>query len=251
MIKISGLCKIISGHEILSDINLEISDGEIFGFLGPNGAGKSTTVNILSGLELPDSGTVLINGMEIVAEEASVKKITGHLPELPVLYENLTGREFLWFIGGLYSINKAALSKKIESLFGFFELTPFADQLSRNYPKGIRQKFGLCAALINDPQVLILDEPTSSLDPKSAKLVKVLLKRFRDEKKTIFITTHVLEIAEALCDRLAIIQQGRIIACGTIPELRTLSEIEFPLEEIFLKLTGGVEYETLLRYLRE
>lgn len=252
MIQIENILKTSDELKILDNISLKINDGEIFGYLGPNGSGKTSTINILSGIDTDYTGSYKIDDIEFIQEKNNFKKKIGHVPEHPHLFPYLTGSEFLWFIGSLYLIDEEILKKNIEYWGDFFKVTPWFNRLSKNFPKGIRQKFGLIAALINDPEILLLDEPTSSLDPSSAHLVKLLINELKNQGKTIFLTTHILEIAEILCDRVAIIKDGAIIAEGTVDYLKqNTSKENANLEDIFLELTGEFEYKELIENLRK
>jgi len=252
MIKLENISKITENFKILNNISFELGKGEIFGYLGPNGSGKTSTINILAGLDTDYDGKYIINGENFKSKNNSFKSIIGHVPEHPHLFPYLTGREFLWFIGSLYLINEKKIEELIEYWGDFFRITPWYDRLCKNFPKGIRQKFGLIAALINEPEILLLDEPTSSLDPSSAHLVKLLINELKSQGKSIFLTTHILEIAEILCDHIAIIKHGNIIASGTIDSLKQdTSKKDANLEDIFLELTGEFEYKELIESLRK
>ena len=218
-------------------LNLEVKGGEVFGFLGPNGAGKTTTINMLACLIRPTSGTALICGYDIGKEPRKVKAITGLMPETPRLYETLTGRQFVEFVSSLYGVDEKEASRKMEELFEMFELTDAADELIKSYSHGMRKKLLFISLIVQNPRVLFLDEPTSGMDPRAARNVKEILSKLAREGRTIFMTTHILEIAERMCDRIGIIDKGRLIAVGTLDELRELAQ-EADLEEIFLKLTG-------------
>ncbi len=226
----------------VNKLNLKVRRGEIFGFLGPNGAGKTTTIKLMTGLLKPTSGTVKIMGNDIQEDPIEAKKVIGLIPEEPQIYEKLTGREFLRFIGNLFGMDRNGIDKKIKELLKVFDLSERGDQLIQGYSHGMKQKIAIAGALIHSPKVLFFDEPTVGLDPKSAKIIKDIL-RFRAEAgDCIFMSTHILEIAERICDRVGIIQDGKLIAVGDMEELRKLSmERKGNLEEIFLQLTGGDE----------
>jgi ABC-2 type transport system ATP-binding protein len=240
--------KLVAVH----DLNLAVPAGEVFGFLGPNGAGKTTTIRMLTGLVRPTSGSACVAGFDVVRESREVKRRVGYLAETPYLYPKLTGREFLQFMGGLYEVPPVAIGERGARLLGLFELVDKADQLVESYSHGMRQKLALAGAMLHEPQVLFLDEPTSGLDPRSARLVKDLLLGLVTRGHTVFLSTHVLEIAEQLCHRVGIIDHGRIVATGTLDELRQQAQREAgSLEDIFLQLTGGSEERELATYLRE
>jgi len=240
MIELIGLSKVYKGLKAVDDIQLVVREGVIFGFLGPNGAGKTTTIKMMAGVLKPTAGRIIINGRDLSKEPSEVKKCTGFIPDRPFLYEKLSGVEFLRFIGGLYSLDHSAeLERRIAELLELFDLVHWSDELIESYSHGMKQRLVMCAALLHRPKVLIVDEPMVGLDPKGARLVKDI---FRDEAKrgtTIFMSTHSLEVAQEVCQEIAIIQAGRIIASGTADELRQMAGVEGNLEESFLKLTEG------------
>ena len=232
----------------VDDLNLEVYEGETFGLLGPNGAGKTTTVRLLNCIIKPTKGTAIINDHDILKEETKVKRVTGLLAESPGLYEKLSAQEFLQFIGALYDVSQKILSERIDDLLKLFSLYDRRDYLLESYSRGMKQKILIAAAMIHDPPILFLDEPTSMLDPRAALMVKDLIKTLADSAgKTIFICSHILPIVEELCDRIGIINQGRLIALGTIPEIIAQTETK-TLEEAFITITGGVEEKELLAW---
>lgn len=239
MIEIRNLTKRFDRVVAVNDLSLSINQGEIFGFLGPNGAGKTTTIKIMTGLLRPTSGMVRVGGFDILQDAIAAKQIIGYVPEDPFVYDKLSGREFLIFIGGLYSLEGKNLEAKVASLLDFFGLNNNADQLTESYSHGMKQKLVMSAALLHDPKVLIIDEPVVGLDPKSTKKLKDLLKSLAKQGTTIFLSTHILSIAEELCDRVGIINQGRLITTGSISELKQVATAgsDSSLESIFLKLT--------------
>lgn len=248
MIEFIKLSIKINNNYILNNISFNIKKGEIFGILGPNGAGKTTILNVIIGLFQNYSGKCLINNKSIEDN----KKIIGYLPEIPYIFPYLTGEEYLWFIGSLYQIPEQKIDMQIKFWTNFFKITPYLSKLGKTFPKGIRQKFGICSALINDPEIILLDEPTSSLDPASAKLVKLLTKELKTQGKTIILTTHILEVAEILCDRIVIIKNGELKACGSMDDLKKISKSNLSsLEDIFLELTGEFEYRELIDSLKK
>lgn len=249
MIEAVDLSKFYGKLKAVDSLSLKV-ENEIFGFLGPNGAGKTTTIKMMTGLLKPSSGTVRICGFDIQTDSIEAKKNLALVPDTPTLYEKLTPVEFLQFIGEIYGVDKTTITKRIENLLGMFELSDRAAELIESFSHGMKQKCALAAALIHDPGVLFLDEPTVGLDPKSAKMFKDILKNLTERGVTVFMSTHILEIAQNICDRIGIINKGKLIAHGNIDQLRTLSEKgEKNLEEIFLELTGGSEYKELLNYL--
>jgi ABC-2 type transport system ATP-binding protein len=241
LITAHGLRKEFSQHVAVAGVDLNVFGGEIFGFLGPNGAGKTTTIKMLIGLLRPSDGQALIGGYDIHATPIPAKAMLGYVPDQPSLPEKLTAREFLQFVGGLYRIPAADVERRGAELLKLFDLQHHSDELIGGFSHGMRQKTALAGALLHDPRVLFLDEPTVGLDPRSARLIKDILRQLAARGTAVFLTTHILEIAERLCDRVAIISGGRVIAAGTLNELRQGSAGQ-SLEDIFLSLTGGAEY---------
>jgi ABC-2 type transport system ATP-binding protein len=211
MIELHNVTKKFGTFAAVDGVSLRIERGQFFGFLGPNGAGKTTTIKMLTGLYAPTSGSCLVNGFDVQKNPLAAKQFIGYVPDQPFLYEKLTGREFLYFVGGLFRLSKADLRVRIEEYVDIFETGDFVDKRAEEYSQGMRQRIVLTAALLHDPKVLIVDEPMVGLDPRSARLVKDLLKKRTEQGVTIFMSTHLLEIVEELCDRIAIIQRGRII----------------------------------------
>jgi ABC-2 type transport system ATP-binding protein len=252
IIAASGLTKQFGKLVAVRDVSLQIEAGQVFGFLGPNGAGKTTTIRMLAGLVRPSSGSALVAGYDVISESREVKRRVGYLAETPYLYPKLSGREFLAFMAGLYGVPGSLARQRAGRLLSLFELADKADELVETYSHGMRQKLALGGALLHEPPVLFLDEPTSGLDPRSARLVKDLLVGLVERGHTVFLSTHVLEIAEQLCHRVGIINHGEVIATGTLDELRRQAQREaYSLEDIFLQLTGGSEERELAAYLRE
>ncbi|MBC7338294.1 MAG: ABC transporter ATP-binding protein [Firmicutes bacterium] len=252
MIKTDGLCKRYGTLTAVDGLNLEVGPGELFGFLGPNGAGKTTTIRMLTGLLRPTAGRVFIGGYDVQREPVRAKALLGYVPDEPVLYEKLTGREFLTFMADLYRVDGSRRNERIPELLELFGLTERGDDLIQSYSRGMRQKIAVAGALVHEPRVLVLDEPTVGLDPRSARVLKDVLRALTGRGVTVFMSTHVLEIAERMCTRVGIIDRGRLIACGTMEELRAQArEDSATLEDIFLKLTGGTEYEEVIRLLGE
>lgn len=254
MIQIQNLTKYYGSVRALNNLNLSIPKGEFFGFLGPNGAGKTTSIKIMVGLLRPTSGQVILgggdegDGFNVAKEPEKAKAITGYIPDSPHLYEKLTGYEYVHFVGGLYGVPAKTIDEHIQEYFGLFGLLHAAHDLIESYSHGMRQKVVMAGALVHNPKVLVVDEPMVGLDPRSSRLVKDLLKRKSKEGTTIFLSTHTLDIAEELCDRIGIIQRGNLIALGTMEELRTLAQddtSDLRLESVFLKLTEELENEGL------
>ena len=235
----------------VSDLQLSIKQGELFGFLGPNGAGKSTTIKMLAGLLQPTEGSALISGWDIRKNLENVKRALGYMPDEPNLYEKLSGKEFLQFVGGLYGIPDQESLQRANRLFDLLGLSEKADDEIQSYSHGMRQKTALSAALLHNPSVLLLDEPLSGLDPRSAKMVKEVLRQFCRRGGTVLLSTHTLEIAERMCDRVGIMNQGRLIAEGSLEDLRSQAKAEqnATLEDLFLQLTGGKEAAEMVEML--
>jgi ABC-2 type transport system ATP-binding protein len=232
----------------VDELDLEVYEGETFGLLGPNGAGKTTTVRLLNCIIKPTKGTATINSYDILRKETEVKRVTGLLAESPGLYGKLSAQEFLEFMGALYDVPEDILPERIDDLLKLFGLYERRDYLLEGYSRGMKQKILIAAALIHDPPILFLDEPTSMLDPRAALMVKDLIKKLADTAgKTIFICSHILPVVEELCDRIGIINQGRLIAIGTIDEIIAQTETE-TLEEAFIAITGGIEEKELLAW---
>ncbi|MBW1911331.1 MAG: ABC transporter ATP-binding protein [Deltaproteobacteria bacterium] len=240
MIKLIDLTKVYKGLRAVDNINLKVREGVVFGFLGPNGAGKTTTIKMMAGVLAPTEGQIVINGMDLAREPSEVKQCVGFIPDRPFIYEKLSGLEFLHFIAGLYSLNNSpSLRRRISELLELFELSHWQEELVGSYSHGMKQRLVMCAALLHRPRVLIVDEPMVGLDPKGARLVKDI---FRDQARTgttIFMSTHSLQVAEELCEEIAIIQEGKIIAEGTGDGLKRQAGVDGNLENIFLKLTEG------------
>lgn len=237
-----SLTKNFGSLAAVSKLNLKVRRGEVFGFLGPNGAGKTTTIKLMTGLLKPTSGAVKIMGKDIQENPIEAKKDIGLIPEQPQIYEKLTGIEFLRFMGNLFGIDRNEIEEKIKELLKLFDLAGRGEELIQSYSHGMKQKMAIAGALIHSPKVLFFDEPTVGLDPKSAKIIKDILKFRAKSGDCIFMSTHILEIAERICDRVGIINNGELIAIGNMDELRKISkEDKGNLEEIFLQLTGGDE----------
>ena len=235
MIAIHDLTKKYGNFTAVDGLNLEARRGEIFGFLGPNGAGKTTTIRIIAGLSLPTAGTVRVDGIDVVAEPVRSKAIMGYVPDRPYLYEKLTGRELLHFVVDLYRKEWRDCEPRAINLLRYFGLGDWIDARIENLSHGMKQKLVIVSALVHDPAVLVIDEPMVGLDALAQRQVKQLFRRMADEGKCVFLTTHTLSVAEAVCDRIAIIHQGKIIASGTTAELKK----ESALEDVFLELTYG------------
>src|SRR5687768_9483077 len=219
MIEIHDLTKRYGDFTAVDRLSLRADAGEIFGFLGPNGAGKTTTIRIVSGLSLPTSGTVLVNGIDVAAEPVRAKAVMGYVPDRPYLYEKLTGRELLHFVADLYRKEWRECEPRAVELLRWFGLGDWIDARIENLSHGMKQKLVIVSALVHDPAVLVIDEPMVGLDALAQRQVKQLFRRLANEGKCVFLTTHTLSVAEAVCDRIAIINRGRIIATGTTAEI--------------------------------
>lgn len=247
-IKLVDLEKSYGGRAAVRGINLEVPKGELFGFLGPNGAGKTTTIKMITGLLEPTNGRVDLYGINMWKSPLEAKKLIAYVPDQPNLYPKLTGWDYLQFIASVFQVPGDVFQERANELLGIFGLTDRADELIESYSHGMKQKIAISGALVHNPDILFLDEPTVGLDPKSARNLKNLLRKRCDEGMTAFLTTHILEIAEQMCDRIGIISDGSIIALGTMDELRGLDgRTEGSLEEIFLELTGGEEEQALIQ----
>jgi len=249
MIEISGLVKRFGHLTAVSRLDLQVKPGEIFGFLGPNGAGKTTTVKLITGLLKPTEGSVRVAGFDVATQTLEAKRRMGLVPDEPFVYPKLVGAEYLRFVGELYGVPLEDQRRRIPELLEMFELTQWGGELVESYSHGMRQKLVIAGILLHEPKVLILDEPMVGLDPKSARMVKDIFLTLAKRGTTIFMCTHVLEIAEKLCDRIGIMIAGSMIALGTLEELRAKSQGKSDLEDIFLSLTGGQEYSALLKNL--
>lgn len=241
----TDLRRVFGRHVALDGIALDVRPGELYGFLGPNGAGKTTTIRILTGLLLPSGGSARVAGFDVVRDPFEVKRRIGYVPDRVFLYEKLTGAEFLEFVGDLYGLARRQVRASARPYIERFGLGAWIHELIETYSHGMRQKLALAAALLHEPEVLILDEPMVGLDPRSARDVKELLQEFSAAGRTVFLSTHTLEVAEALCSRVAIIQAGRILTQGTLDDLRREARHDGgSLEAVFLRLTDpltGVE----------
>lgn len=233
MIEIDDLTKRYGDFTAVDGLTLTAAAGAIFGFLGPNGAGKTTTLRIVAGLSLPTSGSVRVNGIDVLADPVRAKSILGYVPDRPYLYEKLTGRELLHFVADLYRKEWSECEPRAVEMLRYFELGEWVDARIETLSHGMKQKLVLVSALVHDPSVLVIDEPMVGLDALAQRQVKLLLRRLANEGRTVFLTTHTLSVAEAVCDRVAIINRGRIVASGTTAELRQ----DAALEDAFLALT--------------
>src|SRR5271165_1390636 len=250
LVVVDRLTKRFGEATAVDGISFAVAPGEIFGFLGPNGAGKTTTIKILTGLLRPTSGRATVGGFDITTHPVEAKRLFGYVPDEPALYPKLTAVEFLNFIGDIYEMKTAHKQARIRELLALFELDADAGGLLESFSHGMRQKVALCAALLHEPKIYFLDEPTVGLDPKSARLLKDIVRALTRAGGAVMMSTHIMEIAESLCDRVAIIDRGRIAALGTVAQLRELRGRD-TLEEVFLHLTGGLEDRRIADIFRE
>lgn len=252
MIKTVDLIKDYGKFRAVDNVNIHVKKGEIYGFLGPNGAGKTTTIRMLIGLLRPTSGSVFIDGHDLQKEPMAAKGVVGFIPDRPYLYEKLTGEEFLRFMAGLYGVESDVIGTRITELLGFFDLLDWRNELIESYSHGMKQRTVMASALIHKPKAIIVDEPMVGLDPKGARILKDVFKKIVRDGCTIFMSTHTLEIAEQMCDRMAIINKGAIIAEGSIDELRAATEEKegAQLEDIFLSLVGSEDMHEIIESLK-
>jgi len=244
MLHIQNVVKSYQDLKAVQGVDLTVPKGELFGFLGPNGAGKTTTIKMIVGLLKPSSGTISIGGFDIGTQPTEAKSILGYIPDRPFIYEKLTGREYLAFIADLYSMDADVTAERTQRYLDFFDLSDAGDKLVEGYSHGMKQKLIISGALLHDPKLVVVDEPMVGLDPKGARQVKQLFRDLCDKGTCIFMSTHSLGIAQAMCDRIGIIQKGEVIALGSMDDLRKQADHEH-LEDIFLELTGDTHLEQL------
>jgi len=237
-VETSGLRKAFGDVVAVDNLDLEVEAGSLFGFLGPNGAGKSTTIKILTGMLQPSSGTARILGHDVVDDAVAAKQITGVVSEEGALFERLTGAEYLEFVGRMYGLERPAIRERSDELLELMGLAGDQGKLIVDYSHGMQKKLSFAAALIHDPKVLFLDEPFEGIDAVAGRLIKTILERLRSAGVTIFLTSHILEIVEKLCTEIAIIDHGRVVAHGSLDELRAQVGSGGSLEELFLDLVG-------------
>ncbi len=238
MIDARGLTRKFDGKVAVDHISFAVPRGQICGYLGPNGAGKTTTVKMLTGMIRPTDGSAFIGGMDIVEEALAVKKIIGYVPESGALYENLTPEEYLWMVGSLYHLPEDVLEEKIGDFLRLFKLNEVRNDRMTTFSKGMKQKVVISAALLHNPEVIFFDEPLNGVDANTALLLKELIRRLADQGKTIFYCSHILEVVEKICDRVLIINEGKIVADGSIEKLRQMTR-QSSLEGIFSQVTGS------------
>ncbi len=237
MINIENLSKSFGDKLALDNLNLKVKRGEIFGFLGPNGAGKTTTIKMIVGMLKQDKGHILIDGIDTLKDPIEAKKKFAFVPDNPDVYETMTGRQYLNFIGDVFEISLDKREENIKKYQEIFEMEENLDLLISSYSHGMKQKIVLMGALIHEPDLLILDEPMVGLDAKSSFRLKNIMRQLCDSGKSVFFSTHVMEVAEKVCDRIAIINKGKLIAVGSLEEIKNQADDEGSLEKIFLELT--------------
>jgi ABC-2 type transport system ATP-binding protein len=241
MIRIAGLTKTFGALTAVAELNLDIPQGEFFAFLGPNGAGKTTTIKMLAGLLKPSAGSAMIANFDIQKEPEKAKAQLAYVPDFPFTYDKLTSIEFMHFVGDIFGLGPAIIEQRTDELFSRFHLHDYRNELTENLSHGTRQRLVISSALLHDPQVLVIDEPMVGLDPMHARIVKDEFKARSKAGMTIFLSTHQLSVAEELADRIGIIHNGKLIALGTVEELRSSSVEKGALESVFLALVDADE----------
>jgi ABC-2 type transport system ATP-binding protein len=240
VIRFDSITKKFGKQEAVSNLNLSIQKGELFGFLGPNGAGKTTTIKMLVGLITPTSGKIEVGGKFVHDSPDETKSMIGYIPDEPFLYEYLTGREFIYFTGHIFGMKSDVLKERLAYYEEIFEMSEWIDFPGAEYSHGMKQRVIISACLIHDPQIIVIDEPMVGLDPKSAKIVKNIFIKKAEKGITIFLSTHTLSVAEEICTRIGIINKGKLIAEGTLPELKKFfKKQDRSLEELYLEMTSA------------
>jgi ABC-2 type transport system ATP-binding protein len=240
MIELKSLTKKYGDYTAVDDLNLSVQKGEIFGFIGPNGAGKTTTIKMIGGILAPSAGTVKITGIDIQQEPEKAKGKIGFIPDRPYLYEKLTGMEFLKFTADLYGVPDDIFSQKAQQNLEMFSLADWSDELIESYSHGMKQRLIMSAALLHEPEVIIVDEPMVGLDPMAIMMVKDLFQRLAQKGVTVFMSTHTLAVAEDICERIGVINKGQLIASGTTADLQREANItDADLEQVFMNLTSN------------
>ncbi len=237
MIELDRVTKTYGNKTAVRDLSLRLEPGELFAFLGPNGAGKTTTIKMICGLLFPTTGSVRVGGFDVRREGGKARQLLSYVPDQPYLYEKLTGREFLQFIADMYGLSAPYAAARLAEVVELFRLEDFVDDLTERYSHGMRQRTVFAAALLHDPRVLVVDEPTVGLDPRSVRLLKDILRRLSEAGTTVFLSTHSLDVAQELAQRIGIVDHGRLIGCGTLDSLRLQADLSGSLEEVFLRLT--------------
>jgi len=237
MIELHEVTKTFGSKKAVNCLSLRVEAGELFTLLGPNGAGKTTTIKLMCGLLFPTAGSIRIGGYDLARQGGKARQLLSYVPDQPFLYEKLSGREFLQFIADMYGLARPVGSRRIEHMIELFSMQEYIDDLTESYSHGMRQRTVFAAALLHVPRVLVIDEPTVGLDPRSVRLLKDLLRREVNRGMTVFLSTHSLDVAQELADRIGIVEQGRLISCGTLDALRKQASLDGSLEDVFLKLT--------------
>ncbi len=238
MLKLNSLTKRFGNFTAVDNISLELNKGELFGFLGPNGAGKTTTIKMITGLIKPSAGKIDINGFDLAAETIEAKSIIGYIPDQPFIYDRLTGKEFLFFSGSLYGIEKNTLKERIDNVIDQLKIGSWINKNTEDYSQGMKQRIVIASAFLHEPDLILVDEPMIGLDPQSAHIIKNVFKKYTDNGKTIFMSTHSLHVVEEICGRVGIINKGKMIFDDSIAELLKLkNEKDRNLEELFIELT--------------
>lgn len=238
MIELRNVTKKFDKLIAVNNVSLDVKPGELFGFLGPNGAGKTTTIKMIAGLFSPTAGTIRINGFDTIQQPIEAKSTLAYVPDQPFLYDKLTGREFLYFAGGLYKMEKEVLHTRIKELIEHFEIGRWIDKRAEDYSQGMRQRISIATALLHHPRSIVIDEPMIGLDPRSAKIVRETIKRQAQQGVSVFMSTHSLPVAEELCDRIGIIHNGQLVFADTQEKLQVYKQqFDGKLESVFLELT--------------
>ncbi len=252
ILELNGIVKRYGDFVAVDGLDLRVPRGEIFGFLGPNGAGKTTTIRMVAGVLEPTEGSVMIGGYDLATHPVEAKSRIGYIPDRPFLYEKLSGGEFLRFVAGLWGKDEPASEDRADGLLEIFNLLEWKNELIETYSHGMRQKLLITSALIHQPELIVVDEPMVGLDPRSARILKDLFRVYVERGGTVFLSSHTLEVVEAVCDRIAILKEGAIIAQGTMDDLRTqVDSGGADLEEIFLKVTGNEDMAEVVAGLQE
>jgi ABC-2 type transport system ATP-binding protein len=238
VLQIKNIVKKFGSFTVIDGINLHVKKGELYGFLGQNGAGKTTTIKMIAGIYAPTFGHILVNGIDISQNPTQAKLHIGYVPDQPYLYDKLTGREFLYFSGGLYNLDKKAIQNKIDELVDVLKIESWIDKRTEEYSQGMKQRITIASALLHEPKLIILDEPMVGLDPQSAVLVKKILKQKASEGSSVFVSTHSLPFAEEICSRIGIIKQGKMIYEDKREAIESIkASLNSNFEEVFLELT--------------
>lgn len=237
MLEIKNLTKKFGDKVAVNDIDLSVKSGEIYGFLGPNGAGKTTTIKMIVGMLMPDGGSISVDGIDAINDDVEAKRHIAYVPDSPEIYDIMTGRQYLNFIADVFELSDEERNKQIDRYAEVFEMQNNLDVMIAGYSHGMKQKIVIMGALIHSPKLLILDEPMVGLDAKSSFRLKEIMRALADEGRTVFFSTHVMEVAENICDRIGIINRGKVIAVGTLDEIKAAAKDTGSLEKIFLELT--------------